>query len=42
MLFPNRSDINRVVQAQEKARVWKFKMKKEKELYYPCSEKQRR
>ena len=37
MRFPNRSDTNRSVQAQEMARDRKFQIKKEEELYYQCS-----
>ena len=36
--FPNRSDSNRPVQAQERARSLKFRIKVDEELYYPCSE----
>ena len=35
---PNRSDTNRAVQAQKIARLLKFWIKEEEELYYPCSE----
>ena len=38
MWFPNRSDINRSIQAQKMARDWKFWIYKVEELYYPCSE----
>ena len=38
MLFPNRSDTNRAVQAHKIARDWKFWILKVEELYYPCSE----
>ena len=38
MWFPNRSHINRAVQAQKMAGGWKFQIKKEEELYYLCSE----
>ena len=38
MWFPNRSDTNRPVQLQKMARGLKFWIKKEEELYYPCSE----
>ena len=38
MWFPNRSDTNRAVQAQKRARTLKFWIKVEEELYYPCSE----
>ena len=37
MWFPNRSDTNRDVQAQKRARSLKFRIYKE-ELYYPSSE----
>ena len=37
MWFPNRSDTNRVVQAQKMARDWKFWIQKVEELYYLCS-----
>ena len=37
MWFPNRSDTNQAVQAQKMASDWKFWIKKEEELYYPCS-----
>ena len=36
--FPTRSNINRSVQSQKKARSLKFWIKVEEELYYPCSE----
>ena len=35
---PNRSDINRAVQAKKMARGWKFWIEKEEKLYYPCNE----
>ena len=35
--FPNRSDTNRVVQAQKMVRGLKFCIQVEEELYYPCS-----
>ena len=38
MWFPNRSDTNRPVQAQKRARSLKFWIEVEEELYYPCSE----
>ena len=38
MWFPNRSDINRAVQAQKRARSLKFWIKVKEELYYPSSE----
>ena len=38
MWFPNRSDTNRPVQAQNRARKLKFKIYVEEELYYPSSE----
>ena len=38
MWFPNRSDTNRAVQAQKRARSLKFWIKVEEELYYPSSE----
>ena len=37
MWFPNRSDTNPAVQAQKKARCWKFWIYKVEELYYLCS-----
>ena len=36
--FPNRSDTNRSVQAQKRARSLKFRIYVEEELYYPSSE----
>ena len=36
--FPNRSDTNRPVQAQKRARSLKFRIQVEEELYYPSSE----
>ena len=36
--FPNRSDTNRPVQAQKRARSSNFRIKVEEELYYPSSE----
>ena len=36
--FPNRSDTNRPVQAQERAVSLKFLIEVEEELYYPSSE----
>ena len=38
MWFPNRSDTNRPVQAQKRARSLKFYIYVEEELYYPSSE----
>ena len=38
MLFPNRSDTNRPVQSQKRARTLKFWSYVEEELYYPSSE----
>ena len=38
MWFPNRSDTNRPVQAQNRARSLKFRIKVEEESYYPSSE----
>ena len=38
MWFPNRSDTNRTVQAQKRARSLKFRIYVEEELYYPSSE----
>ena len=38
MWFPNRSDTNRPVQAQKRAKSLKFRIKVEEELYYPSSE----
>ena len=38
MWFPNRSDTNRPVQAQKRARSVKFRIEVEEELYYPSSE----
>ena len=38
MWFPNRSDTNRPVQAQKRARSLKFRIKVEEELYYPSGE----
>ena len=38
MWFFNRSDTNRAVQAQKRARSLKFRIYVEEELYYPCSE----
>ena len=38
MWFPNRSDANRLVQAQKRARSLKFRIKVGEELYYPSSE----
>ena len=38
MWFPNRSDANRAVQAQKRARSLKFRIEVEEELYYPSSE----
>ena len=41
MWFPNRSDTNQAVQAQERARSLKFRIQVEEELYYPSSENRR-
>ena len=38
MWFPNRSDTNRPVQVQKRARSLKFRIKVEEELYYLSSE----
>ena len=38
MWFPNRSNTNRPVQAQKRARSLKFRIDVEEELYYPSSE----
>ena len=38
MWFPNRSDKNRPVQSQKRARILKFRIYVEEELYYPSSE----
>ena len=38
MWFLNRSDTNRPVQAQKRARSLKFRIQVEEELYYPSSE----
>ena len=38
MWFPNRSDTNQAVQSQKQAGSLKFGIKKEEEVYYPCSE----
>ena len=38
MWFPNRSDTNRPVEAQKRARSLKFRIYVEEELYYPSSE----
>ena len=38
MWFPNRSDTNRPVQAQKRARSLKFQIQVEEEGYYPSSE----
>ena len=38
MWFPNRSDINRPVQAQKIARSLKFRILLEEELYFPSNE----
>ena len=38
MWLSNRSHTNRAVQAQKMVRGWKLWIKKEEELYYPCSE----
>ena len=36
--FPTRSDTNRPVPAQKRARSLKFRISEEEEIYYPCSE----
>ena len=38
MWFPIRSDTNRLVQAQKRARSFKFRIEVEEELYYSSSE----
>ena len=38
MWFPTRSDINRPVQSQKRARILKFRIQVEEELYYLSSE----
>ena len=38
MWFPNRSDTNRPVQAQKRARSMKFRIWEVEGLYYQCSE----
>ena len=38
MWFPNRADSNRSVQSQKRARILKFRIQVEEELYYPSSE----
>ena len=38
MWFPTRSEKNRPVQSQKRARSLKFRIKVEEELYYPSSE----
>ena len=38
MWFPNRSDTNQAVQSQKSARILKFRIYVEEELYYPSSE----
>ena len=38
MWFPTRSDTNRPVQSQKRARSLKFRIEVEEELYYPSSE----
>ena len=38
MWFLNRPDTNRPVQSLKTARSFKFRIKVEEELYYPCSE----
>ena len=38
MWFPNKSDTNRSVEAQKRARSLKFRISVEEELYYPKSE----
>ena len=37
MLFPNRPDANRAVQALKTVRYWKCSICKVAELYYPCT-----
>ena len=37
MWFPNKSDTNRAVHAQKRARSLKFRIQVEEELYYPIS-----
>ena len=37
MWFPTRSDTNRPVQLQKRARILKFRIKVEEELYYPSN-----
>ena len=41
MWFPNRSDTNRPVHAQKRARSLKFRIQVDEELYYPSSEKKK-
>ena len=36
--FPTSSDTNRAVQSHKMARGFKFRIKEEEGLYYPCSE----
>ena len=38
MWFPNRSNTNRTVQAQKRARSLKFRIQIDEDLYYPSSE----
>ena len=38
MWFPYRSDTNRAVHTQKRARSLKFRIQVKEELYYPCSE----
>ena len=38
MWFPNRSDTNQAVQSQKQAISLKFRIKKKKEVNFPCSE----
>ena len=38
MWFPNRSDTNQAAQSQKRARILKFWILVEEELYYPSSE----
>ena len=38
MWFPNRSDTNRPVQSQKRARILKFRIQVEEQLYYSSSE----
>ena len=38
MWFPNMSDTNQAVQSEKQAGSLKFRIYKEEEVYYPCSE----